>query len=196
MYSLTHNRIRFKFPFTLVKCFLNGENVTLKLNSLNILCELWLVSIHPAPLRAGLDDLALLLYLEKCSSLTYRQSKSSLTKTTSSPINSDLVFTNSQNRTKIKLTFNSISQSVYSAFSFSMCVRGCFTSISKYYKKKLKQNFSTKLQKLWPNAGRQYMSCNSFINILLTDPVVRGVSHLVSNHIPLISWLEKPVSCL
>ena len=42
MYSLTHNRIRFKFPFTLVKCFLSGENVTLKLNSLNILCELWL----------------------------------------------------------------------------------------------------------------------------------------------------------
>ena len=78
-----------------------------------------------------------------------------------------------------------------------MCVRGFFTSISKYYRKKSKQNFSTKLQKLRPNAGRQYMSCNSFINIiLLTDPVVRGISHLISNHIPLISWLEKPVSCL
>ena len=82
MYSLTHNRIRFKFPFTLVKCFLSGENVTLKLNSLNILCELWLVSFQSAPLRAGLDDLALLVYLEKCSSLTYKHSKSSLTKTT------------------------------------------------------------------------------------------------------------------
>ena len=98
MYSLTHNRIRLKFPFTLLKCFLSGEIVTSKLNTLNIiLCELWLLSCHiSAPQRAGLDDLALLVYLEKSSSLTYKPSKTSLTKTTSWPINPDLVLISSK----------------------------------------------------------------------------------------------------
>lgn len=83
MYSLTHNRIRFKFPFTLVK---SGEIVTLKLNSLNyniMRVVFSFMSSRSTARRLILDDLALLVYLEKCSSLTYKHSKSSLTETTS-----------------------------------------------------------------------------------------------------------------